>query len=320
MVTRADVINNARRYIPPRMPSWQPRSDTHVFNPANPDHTFHSGYTTSREYGVMPYVYGGTDGFDSGTQFLVRINNGDCPGGWDRRNPLPGGIPGRTTYNWNVRPPRGLGYGFRVPQNLAGIDCSGYVLRCWGFSRRRINGVGYSTRTLPRLCVEVTRANLKPGDILNWAGRHVRLFNAPAGARVNIFESGGGGYARAYRNGDTRGRVINRNIAWDDRYTAYSPFPQLVYFEPAPGSYLLADMPQPTILARFTGSGELVVSEFSVDGVSVPYRETPTSPLQVSYTPDLDLAPGKHTVTIGVINRIVGQDFKDLFTQEFHLF
>jgi len=291
------------------MQGWIPTNDTHVFRPANPTHTFHSGYTTGREYDVMPYVFGGIDGFDSGTQFLVRINNGECSGGWDRRHPLPGGLPGRTTFNWYRNPPGGLGYGARVPNNLAGIDCSGYVLRCWGFTSRRIDRVGYSTRNLPNLCIEVTRASLKHGDILNRAGRHVRIFNAHRGALVNIFESRGGGYNRAYIAGDTRGRVINRDIAWDNNYIPYSPFPQIQLAEPATG---LAQNARPTIRIEIRGSGELEIIHFEFDNMSILPRITRTCPMYVSYTPSYDLIPGnKYILRIRAINRIAGQSFQD---------
>ena len=166
----------------------------------------------------------------------------------------------------------------------------------------------------------MTKANLKPGDILNRVGRHVRIFNVHRGAQANIFESGGGGYRRAYRNGDTRGRVINRNIAWDDNYTPYSPFPQLESFDPPAGSYPLADLIQPTITARFYGSGDLIVKEFSVDATCGAFRTTATSPLEVSHTPAFNLSLGRHIVLLRVINRIVGKDFEDTFTLEFDLY
>ncbi|NOY59557.1 MAG: hypothetical protein GXO75_11615 [Calditrichaeota bacterium] len=317
MVTRADVINNAKRYIPPRMQGWTPTNDTHVFNPANPAHTFHSGYTTGREYDVMPYVFGGIAGFNSGTQFLVRINNGECPGGWDRRHPLPAGLPGRTTCNWYLNPPGGLGYGTRVPNNLAGIDCSGYVLRCWGFTSRRIDHVAYNTRNLQNLCVEVTRANLKQGDILNRAGSHVRIFNKDYGAQVNIFESRGGGYNRAYRDGDTRGRVIHRNIAWNNNYIPYSPFPQIKLTEPVDG---LSTNTRPNIRLEIRGSGELEIVHFDFDNMSILPRITRTSPMYVSYTPSYDLKPAnKYILRIRAINRIAGQTFQDDDSFEIYL-
>lgn len=313
MVTRTQVINNARRYLPGRIQSWTPNSDTHAFKPSNPKHTFHSSYTKDKAYDVMPYVFGGADGFDSGTQFLVKINNCVCPGGWDRRVPKPAGLPGRTTFHWYVPTSTtstgGLGYGSRVPNNLAGIDCSGFALRCWGYSSRIVNGVARSTRNLPNLCLEVTRQNLKAGDILNWAGSHVRIFNAHRGAKVNIFESRGGYYRRAYRNGDVKGRVINRDIAWDDRYTPYSPFPQFQLVEPENG---VTQNRSPTIEIKIEGSGQLGIKDVGFHNASIIPTISSSWPMLLSFTPHFYLIPGDwYNLHISAVNRIGSQSFED---------
>jgi hypothetical protein len=307
MITRADVIDNAASFLPPRMPSWSPVHDTCIFDQACPAHTFHSSFTTGRRYGVMPYVFGG---FDAPAQFLERIRDGACPGGWDRRSPLPAELPGRHTRGWFAAPPHGLGYGTRVLQHLAGIDCSGYILRCWGFGSRRVDGVLYRTRNLADLCVAVARAALRPGDVLLWANHHARLVNARQGRRVSIFEAlGGEGRGRPYEEGDTLGRVIHRDVAWDERYVPCSPFPQLIAFRSIP--------PHPAIQAQFAGSGELAVVEFSLDGVPVPYRTLSTSPLRVGHSPGELLAAGRHEVKMTVINRVAGQEFQDAFVRQF---
>lgn len=57
-----------------------------------------------------------------------------------------------------------------VSRHAAGIDCSGFVSRCWNLSRP------YSTRQLPEICEPLKSwADLKPGDIL-LNDRHVLLF------------------------------------------------------------------------------------------------------------------------------------------------
>ena len=120
------VITNARMYL--YMQPWTPLRDEHAFKSANPAHTFHSAFRiaagkqldatcSARYYEVMPYVFGGSDSI---TKFQNRIYNRTCPGGWDR-------ISANTTSHWYS----GLGYGARVPGNLAGIDCSAYVSNCW---------------------------------------------------------------------------------------------------------------------------------------------------------------------------------------------
>jgi len=58
-----------------------------------------------------------------------------------------------------------------VSKQAVGIDCSGFVSRCWKLPR------SYSTRELPALCEPVSDlALLKPGDIFNTHNSHVVLF------------------------------------------------------------------------------------------------------------------------------------------------
>jgi hypothetical protein len=58
-----------------------------------------------------------------------------------------------------------------VSTRAVGIDCSGFVSRCWRLPR------SYSTRELPQLCDPVPDlAQLRPGDIFNTYNAHVRLF------------------------------------------------------------------------------------------------------------------------------------------------
>jgi hypothetical protein len=83
----------------------------------------------------------------------------------------------------------------------AGIDCSGFVLFCWGIR----GGHAYTTRSLnqiaPKLKVDVKKG-LKPGDALNWSGKHVVMFGGyqPDGHPV-IYEANGY-YARVVRRED----------------------------------------------------------------------------------------------------------------------
>ncbi len=58
-----------------------------------------------------------------------------------------------------------------VSRHATGIDCSGFVSRCWGLSR------SYSTRELAQLCTPLASwDDLLPGDILNIWNSHVILF------------------------------------------------------------------------------------------------------------------------------------------------
>lgn len=58
-----------------------------------------------------------------------------------------------------------------VSSEAVGIDCSGFISRCWKLPR------SYSTRELAGLCVELKSWDeLKPGDILNTYNAHCLLF------------------------------------------------------------------------------------------------------------------------------------------------
>lgn len=52
-----------------------------------------------------------------------------------------------------------------------GVDCSGFVSRVWETGR-------YTTRNLNQISRPINWDNLKPGDVVNWPGSHVMLFNA----------------------------------------------------------------------------------------------------------------------------------------------
>ncbi len=58
-----------------------------------------------------------------------------------------------------------------VSTDAVGIDCSGFISRCWKLPR------SYSTRELAGLCVELKSWDeLQPGDILNTFNAHCLLF------------------------------------------------------------------------------------------------------------------------------------------------
>ena len=74
-----------------------------------------------------------------------------------------------------------------VSAHAVGIDCSGYISRCWRLPR------SYSTRELPQLCDPIPDlARLAPGDIFNLHNAHVRLFAGWADAAhttVRVYEA-----------------------------------------------------------------------------------------------------------------------------------
>lgn len=68
-----------------------------------------------------------------------------------------------------------------------GIDCSGFISRCWKLPRK------YGTSTLGSICIKLTSpSELKAADIMNQAGGHVLLFGRwldPEKKRALFFEA-----------------------------------------------------------------------------------------------------------------------------------
>ena len=63
------------------------------------------------------------------------------------------------------------GGGKAVSGDAVGIDCSGFICRCWKLTTR------HSTESLPSICDKLASpTELRPGDIMNGAGAHVLLF------------------------------------------------------------------------------------------------------------------------------------------------
>lgn len=97
----------------------------------------------------VPYKWGG---FDSLESFQKGIKSGKAAG---------------DVYNSEKRR---LG-GAAVSSNAVGIDCSGFISRCWNLPEKQ------STNSLPSLCKPLPSVtDLKPGDIMNAEGGHVILF------------------------------------------------------------------------------------------------------------------------------------------------
>lgn len=97
----------------------------------------------------VPYKWGG---FDTPESFDAGIKSGKAAG---------------DLYSHEKRR---LG-GAAVSSHAVGIDCSGFISRCWKLERKQ------STGTLPSICKTLpSPAELKTGDIMNAPGGHVILF------------------------------------------------------------------------------------------------------------------------------------------------
>lgn len=103
-----------------------------------------------KEVTALPYKWGG---FDSVAQFKQRVDSA------------------RPALAGNVCTCREPAYGGCQVAKAAGVDCSGFVSRAWGLKAH--NG----TTVLARSAAELSNLfDLRPGDILNRPGSHVRLF------------------------------------------------------------------------------------------------------------------------------------------------
>ena len=61
--------------------------------------------------------------------------------------------------------------GAGISDAAAGIDCSGFICRCWKLNKR------FSTYSLGQICQKLpATASLEPADIMNSSGGHVLLF------------------------------------------------------------------------------------------------------------------------------------------------
>jgi len=61
--------------------------------------------------------------------------------------------------------------GAAVSRHAVGVDCSGFISRCWMLPLKQ------STSSLPSICVALRSTHdLRPGDVMNQPGGHVLLF------------------------------------------------------------------------------------------------------------------------------------------------
>lgn len=98
----------------------------------------------------IPYKWGG---FDSLSSFRKGLKKGKYAGDVFREE-------------------KRVQLGKAVSKKCIGVDCSGFVSRCWGLDRH------YSTRELPKVSRTLSSlALLQAGDVLNKRNEHVVLFS-----------------------------------------------------------------------------------------------------------------------------------------------
>jgi len=152
--TRAEVIEIARTYA---ALTWTPEArhvlhgdDADGIPVSTPDGPPASGkWVVGMENRGMPYKWGG---FDSVAAFLKGLQDGKAAG---------------DLYSSEKRR---LG-GSAVSRQAVGIDCSGFISRCWRLPTK------HGTATLSRVArVLPSMSELQAGDCVNQAGGHVLLF------------------------------------------------------------------------------------------------------------------------------------------------
>lgn len=115
----------------------------------------------------------GGAGFPTGACWLVGANTG-VPykwGGFDTPESFDKGIKAGKAAGDVYSPVKRQKGGDAVSSAAVGIDCSGFISRCWKLPRK------YSTSTLFSLCTKLpSPADLKPGDVMNSPEGHVLLF------------------------------------------------------------------------------------------------------------------------------------------------
>lgn len=92
-----------------------------------------------------------------------------------------------------------------VEECSSGVDCSGFVTRCWGITNQK-----YGTSTLADISSEINVVDLRPGDVLNFAGKHVILFDRFA----NDDDGGNGVMAWESTTTNKADRVVYRRSSW----------------------------------------------------------------------------------------------------------
>lgn len=173
-MTRSDAIGTAYAYTRVK---WMPEN-RHVLHGEDADgitvHTpdaslDHRGFANGwwqpgKPATGVPYQWGG---FDTPRQFLESLARGEVAG------------------DISTRTKRQLGDG-GTSSRACGIDCSGFVSRCWRLGRP------VSTKELPGICQPLKAwEHLRPGDIL-LNDRHVVLFAGwdPGAESILAYEAG----------------------------------------------------------------------------------------------------------------------------------
>lgn len=142
-LSRSAVLNNAKSYHSSFTWSCTSNNLAALTNWKRPRYVNGAG-----SYSYMPYCWGG---FSSTSQYRTGMRNSGRVGNIN------------TSTSGHVA-------------NTYGLDCSGYVSRCWGQSTK------YGTSTIGSICNSISYNALRSADALNKSGSHIVLFDYSDGA------------------------------------------------------------------------------------------------------------------------------------------
>ncbi|SDX77134.1 hypothetical protein SAMN05660923_02903 [Tepidimicrobium xylanilyticum] len=143
MISRSTIMSNAKSFHSSFRWSCQSKNLEPLTNWTKPRYVGSAG-----TYQYMPYCWGGfssIDQYNSGMSGTGRVGNIN------------------TSTSGHV-------------SNTYGLDCSGYVSRCWGTSTK------YGTSTIMNIAKKINASDLLEGDALNNSGSHIVLFEKYDGA------------------------------------------------------------------------------------------------------------------------------------------
>jgi hypothetical protein len=184
-ITRQKIIQNAETYATHK---WYCNPDNIRDYDCGGVHVKTPVWVTVGNNISVPYMWGG---FSSLQQFDQGLKDGVSAGDYDTHG-------------------NGAGSSCAV-----GVDCSGFVSRAWGL------GSKYSTRSIPNISTQyASYDDLRPGDVVNYAGHHVRLIHTVNGnGSFLIIEASGSGTDwrvgyNSYSTADFQGKYLPRR--YDD--------------------------------------------------------------------------------------------------------
>jgi len=89
-----------------------------------------------------------------------------------------------TLFDFDQQIAKGFGAGSRAQEGVlsctSGVDCSGYVSKCWDAGH-------YGTSTVSKVSTTIAQSSLLPGDAFNKAGSHIVLYSHTLASGLPVF-------------------------------------------------------------------------------------------------------------------------------------